>query len=320
MPPRTSFCLNIPKTGSTYTRHFFAAADCLELQRRWCRRTRHRMPSRASIGIVTRIKQYGLEYGNLNCRSPRHHAGYDSLPHDLRHHRKLCALRSIKTWYCSFYLYHTRSMRNAMLLRAIRLLVYGEESVLDERARAIMLGQREAFVRKFMREGASARSTENISVEFFLWFIEAIRNPIMMHRDVGPDTSSNEIGFLTFRAITILFEDPWPILGMDADRFDAYFASGQYLHDLRCDFYLDFDRLTDQLCSLMTDELGYSREIVLFLRDRVGRINVSPDRERTRAMRALGANRRFERIREKERIYEKYLLPLAGSHLGSGTG
>ncbi len=53
---------------------------------------------------------------------------------------------------------------------------------------------------------------------------------------------------------------------MRADERDAYFASGAYLQDVRCDFFLDFDRLTDQLSRVMVDELGYTPEIDAFLK------------------------------------------------------
>ena len=44
---------------------------------------------------------------------------------------------------------------------------------------------------------------------------------------------------------------------MRAGERDAYFASGSDLQDLRCDFFLDFDRLTDRLSRVMVDDLGY---------------------------------------------------------------
>ena len=80
--PRPSLCLNIPKTGSSFTSRFFDAADWLELRRR-CGLGRLAAPNRASVEIVRRIKRYGPGWGNLTCRFWDHHAGYSSLPSDL---------------------------------------------------------------------------------------------------------------------------------------------------------------------------------------------------------------------------------------------
>ena len=63
--PRPSLCLNIPKTGSRFTRRFFDAADWLELRGR-CGLGRLAAPNRASVEIVKRIKRYGPGWGNLN--------------------------------------------------------------------------------------------------------------------------------------------------------------------------------------------------------------------------------------------------------------
>ena len=71
--PRPSLCLNIPKTGSSFTRRFFDSADWLELRRR-CGLGRLAAPNRASVEIVKRIKRYGPGWGNLTCRFWNHHA------------------------------------------------------------------------------------------------------------------------------------------------------------------------------------------------------------------------------------------------------
>ena len=94
------------------------------------------------------------------------------------------------------------------------------------------------------------------------------------------------------------------------------FASGAYLQDVRCDFFLDFDQLTDQLSRVMVDELGVLRpEIVAFLKRNCRRVNASPEDAKRRAMRELDAGDWFERTLEDEAVYETYLLPLAGSRL-----
>ena len=308
--PEPSLCLNIPKTGSTFTDRFFNAADWLELKRR-CGLKHLSVPNRASVGVVKRLKRRWLEYGNLNCRIRHFHTGYSALPHAIRHYPKCCALRDVETWYCSFYLFYTRSMGNTMLSRAIRLLVDGDDCLRDERARAVMLMHRQAFVERFEREDATARSIKNISVEFLVWFMRTIRTPVMLNRWVGMESGPRAMGFLTLRTITILFEDPKKVIGMEGDELDAYFASGRYLRDLRCDFFLRFDRLCERLCTVMIDKLGYSPDIVLFLGEHVGKENVSPNREKARIMRALGRDGLLAGIREEEDIYERYLLPLA---------
>ena len=137
-----------------------------------------------------------------------------------------------------------------------------------------------------------------------------------MHQWVGMDgRPAARTGFLTFRAITILFDDPGKVFRMRADERAAYFASGAYLQDVRCDFFLDFDRLTDQLSRVMVDELGYTPEIVAFLQRHGGRVNASREDGTRRAMRELDAGDWFARTLEDEAVYETYLLPLAGSRL-----
>ena len=79
MLPKPSLCLNIPKTGSSWMRHFFDAADWLELRRR-CGLGHRTPPLRASLELVRMAKRYGPEWGSLNCRARDHHAGYGSLP------------------------------------------------------------------------------------------------------------------------------------------------------------------------------------------------------------------------------------------------
>ena len=103
------------------------------------------------------------------------------------------------------------------------------------------------------------------------------------------------------------------VLGLKAEAFEEYFASGRYRRDLRCDFFLRFDSLTDELCALTTEELGYDPDIVMFLRERTERKNVSPEESKPAVLRALEQGGLIGRIREHERVYERYLLPLAGS-------
>ena len=183
--PIPSLCLNIPKTGSSFTSRFFDAADWLELRRR-CGLGRLASPNRASVEIVRRIKHYGPGWGNLTCRFWDHHAGYSSLPSDLRRHPKLCALRDLRGWYCSFYIYNTTAMTDNLLSRAIRLLVGGDATAVRDRgAGAILSRHRRAFLERFRKEDAGAGSIGNLSMEFVVWFTGTVLLEVMMNRWVA---------------------------------------------------------------------------------------------------------------------------------------
>ena len=71
-------------------------------------------------------------------------------------------------------------------------------------------------------------------------------------------------------------------------------------------------RLSDQLCSVMIDALGYTAEIVQFLKENIARKNTSIEARKPGAMRDLRRSTLFAQIVEEEAVYEKYLLPLAG--------
>ena len=316
MLPKPSLCLNIPKTGSASTAWLFDAADWLAV-RRACGLRGLSVPNRAAIETVRRIKRYGPTFGSLNARLRSHHAGYSTWPAGVRRYPKLCTLREVATWYCSYYLYYTRSMSNNMLSRAIRFLVDGDDHACDTGLRRILLRHRAAFLERFEGEEASATSIDGISVAFLVWFTGTIRTERQVKRLVGIETYPAQIGFLTLRTITLLFEDPARVLGMRADEFQEYFASGRYRQDLRCDFFLRFEALDEELGAVMTGELGYDRDLVDFLREHGERRNISPEEDRSRVMRVLAADGLLARIREDERIYERYLLPLAGSRPGA---
>ena len=312
MLPRPSLCLNIPKTGSSYMRHFFDAADWLELKRR-CGLGHRAVPLRASLEFVRMAKRYGPAYGNINCRAWDHHAGYSSLPESIRRHPKLCSLRDLASWYCSAFLFYTGAMKNTLLHRAIRLLVDGEECVRNENTRTLLMRHRTEFRERLEGEAVRPNATEELSVEFFLWFQRTIRTEAVMNRWAGMAPPRHPLGFLTLRTITILFEDPRRVFSMEADEFHGYFDSGRYLRDIRCEFVLDFDRLSDQLCAVMTDALGYTAEIVHVLRENTGRKNASAQERKPGVMRDLGRSALFARVLEEEAVYERYLLPLAGA-------
>ena len=313
MLPKPSFCLNIPKTGTTFTDFFLNAADWLELKR-LCRLNDLTVPHHSTLKILKAIKRYGFPFGNLNCRVWTGHAGYSMLPDDLKAYPKLCALRDIKSWYCSSYLYYTHAMTNNLLSKAIRLLVDNDDNgKWDANTRTLLFRHRQEFVDRFKSEDASTQSLENLSVEFFIWFTQTIRRSVKMKKLVGLDSFPHPMGFLTFRTIVMLFDDPPKIFGLTAAALQEYFASGHYLQDIKCDFFLDFDNLTEQLCAVMIDKLGYPRESVTFLKESVDKRNTSPPSKKGRVMQALAQSSLFADIHKNEAIYERYLLPLAGS-------
>ena len=140
-----------------------------------------------------------------------------------------------------------------------------------------------------------------------------VRLDSLMNAWVGIDRMPDwRMGLLTFRAIAILFDDPAKVFRMRAAATEGYFASGRYLRDLRCDLFLDFDRLTDQLCRVMIGTFGYAPEIVAFLKENFERLNVSPDRRRAGVMSELDTGGWFAETIEDEAIYRNYLQPLAG--------
>ena len=314
MLPHPSVCLHIPKTGSTWVDWFFNAADWLAL-RRWFHSRRLAMPHRASLELVRRIKRHGPDFGNLNCRTGDRHTGYAKLPEGLRHLPKFAVLRDLEGWYASFHLYYTGVMKRTLLNDAVRLLVHGEDSRVGAVARAVLLANEQAFRERYAREDAATRSGGPVSVGFLLWFQQAVRLPVLMKSELGLDAMPAGSGFLTCRAIAMLFEDPARVLGMEAGAFEAYFAGGAWLQDLRCDYLLANAGLSDRLAGVMVDRLGYDADIVAYLKDHGGRRNSALAADRDRVLRALHTDERFAAMRDTERVYETCLLPLAGTWL-----
>ena len=308
--PRPSLFLNVPKTGSQFMNRFLDAADWLHLKRA-CGLRRLGLPSGASIHIVRRIKRHAIEFGSLNSRLWHEHAGYSSWPAGLRRYPKLCALRGVHDWYCSFHLYHTLKMKSTLLARAIRVLVEGGRERHPE-VRALLLRHRRAFLERFEGENATSRSIANLSVAFMVWYMQTLRLEHMFRFWVGAGVRPPPVGFLTFRTITLLFENPRWVFAMPPGEFEDYFASGRYRGDLRCDHILRTEALTDELGAVMKGHLGYAPDIVDYLQAHASRRNVSPEAARTRVLRELETDGLLDRIRKMERIYERYLLPLAG--------
>ena len=308
--PRPSVCLHIPKTGSTWVDWFFNAADWLSLTRSLGLR-RAALPCRASLELIRRIKRHGPAFGNLNCRTGDHHTGYAGLPESLRHLPKLAVLRDVEGWYASFHLYYTGVMKRTLLDEAVRLLVHGEERPLGAAARDALVANREAFRERWAREDAAARSGGAVSVGFLLWFQHHVRRPALMRSKLGVEAMPAGPGFLTCRAISMLFADPARILAMEPGAFEAYFAGGVWRRDLRCDWLLAHAGLA----GMMVDRLGYDAEVVGYLKAQGGRRNSACPAGRERVLGALRTHEGFAAVRATERVYETCLLPLAGARL-----
>ena len=312
MLPRPSICLHIPKTGSTWVDWFFNAADWLSLRRRLGSR-RLGMPGRASLELVRRIKRHGPAFGNLNCRTGDHHTGYAGLPESLRGLPKLAVLRDLQGWYASFHLYYTRVMKHTMLGDAVRMLVHGEDRPVGAAARGVLLANGREFRERFAREDAAAGCGGPVSVGFMLWFQQAVRRPVLMRSELGIDELPAGPGFLTCRAVSMLFEDPARVLRMEAGAFEAYFAGDAWLRDLRCDHLLANAGLAGGLAGVMVDRLGYDADVVAYLKAHGGRRNSAAAPARARVLRALRADEDFAAVRATEWVYETRLLPLAGA-------
>ena len=307
MLPKSSLCLNVPKTGTVFIRYFFDSADYLELKR-LCGLKYLTMPNPIGREAVRRIKKYGFKYGSRNCGFT-HHVRYSTLPHGVRKYPKICVLRDLKYWYCSYYLYCMGrcSTKKNLLFRTVRRFVYDEDSKQDKKALPILLRHKQEFVDKFKNENVD--SIEDISLEFFIWFNQTLKMKAMMNKLIGINSFPREMGFLTFRFIVILFNDPKKVFSMNASEFDEYFASGKYLRDIQCDFFLDFNNFVDQLCSVMVNELGYNREVIAFLKERMDKKNESNKRNKMKVMRKLDGSL-FAQILKDEEVYVKYFLPL----------
>ena len=311
MLPKASFCLNIPRTGTTFLSFFFNNADYLELKRR-IGLNYLTVSSQASLNFVKAVKRYSFEYGNLNCRLSHHHAGYSSFSYELRKHPKICVLRDIKEWYYSYYLYYTHR-NNSLLTKVMRLFMDNVDCGLDKEMQLLILKYKQEFIDRCKEEELDIHSIQYLSMKFFIWFNDTIRMRVMMNQWVGMKSlSKKKMGFLTFRSIVILFNDPKKILSMEVNEFDEYLASGKYMRDIKCDFFLDFNNFKDQLCSLMIDELGYTQDIILFLKENIGKINQVPEKKKQQLMqeREIDKNDLFAQVFKDEEVYVKYILPL----------
>ena len=323
--PSPSISLNIPKMGSHYKRSFFLLADRLEWRRR--RGLKYlNMPSALNAKITKTHKRHIRRWGNFNF-AVRRHISYSELPLRLRKYPKFCVLRDTESWIISYYSYYFSPIRkvspeNVPLAKAIRLLMLNDRDIkMSEKGKARLLKHREAFIDRFKNENIEG-SGENVSLGSFLWFANHIRPNMILDGKYRQATASGKMGFLTFRAISILFKHPEKVFHMSEKELGEYFASNKYRQDIGCNYFLNFNKLTDSLCSLMIDELGYNREIVLFTREALEknsakyRFQSSADKK-AQAVKMLDEEGLLPEILKSEWIYHKYLYPLATDSEGA---
>ena len=323
--PSPSISLNIPKMGSHYKRSFFLLADQLEWRRR-CGLNYLTMPRALDAKITKTLKMRIYRWGNFNFAA-RRHIPYSELPPRLRKYPKFCTLRDTESWSISYYSYYfsllkESSPENRLLAQAIRLLMLNDRDInMSEEGKAHLLKHREAFIDRFKNENIEGLG-ENISLGSFLWFANHIRPNMILDGKYRQAPVSGKMGFLTFRAIDILFKHPEKVFHMSEKELGEYFASNKYRQDIGCNYFLNFNKLTDSLCSLMIDELGYNREIVLFTREALEknlaehRFQSSADKK-AQTVKMLDEEGLLPEILESEWIYHKYLYPLAADSEGA---
>ena len=328
--PSPSISFNIPKMGSHYKMAFFRLADQLEWRRR-CGLNYLTMPKALDAKITKMLKMRICRWGNINFASNRSgfnlHAPYHSLPPHFRKYPKLCTLRDTESWIISQYSYYfslrtMSSPRRGPLAHAIRLLLLNDRGVnMSEEGKSHLLKHKEAFIDRFKNENIEGLG-ENVSLGSFLWFCNHIRPSMVLNGKYRQAPVSGKIGYLTFRAISILFKHPEKVFHMSEKELDEYFASNKYRQDINCNYFLNFNKLTDSLCSLMIDELGYNREIVLFTREALEknpakhRYQSSADKK-AQAVKMLDEEGLLPEILESERFYHKYIYPLAADSEGA---
>ena len=193
-------------------------------------------------------------------------------------HPKLCALRDLRGWYCSFDIYYTTAMTDNLLSRAIRRL--GGDPV---PAPAGLPGE--------ISQGGCRSGLDREPVD-------GVRG--LVHRDGSPrghDEYMGGHGRHACRAdgVSDLPRDNHPVrrsgegVPHAGGRTRCVFRERGFPAGRAVRFVLDFDRLTDQLSRVMVDELGDTPEIVAFLQRDCGRVNASREDRKRRARRELDA-------------------------------
>ena len=131
--PRPSLCLNIPKTGSSFTSRFFDAADWLELRRR-CGLGRLAAPNRASVEIVEADQALRAWLGkpHLPILGPPRRIRQPAVgPEAPSQALRLARPQGLVLFV--LHLLHTTAMTDNLLSRAIRLLVGGDATAVRDR-------------------------------------------------------------------------------------------------------------------------------------------------------------------------------------------
>ena len=323
--PSPSIRLSINRMGSLYCLRMFEEAD-LQVARRLLRIKRLH-----TAAMIKRFKRLFC-WGSLNPLLPLPNSGeqdthtqYSEIPLRLRKHPKFCVLRDIRSWHISHYSFYLNYTRNrladeTLLAQSIRLLMLDDDSIgLNGEGRAFLLRHKEAFVDRFKGENLEGLG-DRISLGSYFWHNNHLRPGLMMDGRYRQYPIAGKIGFLTFRAITILFRRPEKVFAMNREELEEYFASGKYRQDIDCTSFLRFDNLTDNLCSLMSDELGYHPDIVLSARETLEgkhiQRNQTPDKFKTQVAKKFDEEGVMPEILEAERIYQKYIYPLASNSGG----
>ena len=206
-------------------------------------------------------------------------------------------------------------MKRTLLSEAVRMRVHGEDRPVGAAAPVVLLANGQAFRERYAREDAATRAGGPVSVGFLLWFQHAVRLSVLMKSELGLDVILAGPGFLTCRAIAMLFEDPARVPGMEHKSFEAYFAGGVWLQDLRRDYPLANAGLSDQRGAVMVGRLGYDADIVAYPKAHGRRRSCPLAVDGARVRRELRADERFAAMRESELVCETFLLPLAGAWL-----
>lgn len=343
-PPRASIYLNIPKTATSFTRLFSQMADFLQMRRRLIgRRGSLSLPSESSLRAFLRAKRcvppFFMHWSNLNNYTHFPHTLYCRLPKSMQKYTKLTLLRDAASWYVSWLTYdlYIRSFSQNRLERDMHLLLqkkiiedsqwsyhanYATYHMPGDELKAYLLDHRREFIERFKPYRPLDRSAfVKIPLASYIWYTETFLIPRDLYYEWGLITPPGKIGWLTYQVIAILFENPAKLFSMSKEGFDEYFASGRYLQDIRCDYFLDQRNLTGQLGKAMTQILGYDEEIVTFLQATLSNENkeqllswdetkVSPSALKEKIKGRMDEESILPTMLEREKVYIQYIFPL----------
>ncbi len=307
--PKPSLCLNIPKTGTRFTRSFFQRADALQI-RRLCGLGLLDVAGAGSRRWMT-IRRHTPDFiyrGNLNHLYIGH-MPYHKMSSARETALKIVVLRNVREWYISSICFRIYQRPNHAFRRAICLLGYGRDYTESGQERRSFLEHRHTFPASSLPpvEDVSPQSisADDIPAEALIWYRDNFRKAFFILLPGG-----KHLGWLTRMSIYLLFKDPDSIFSMNEAELGDYFASGRYRRDMMCDVFLDHEQLSSQLCLLMSDVLGYDREIIAMLKEESEPLNLSPATHKARIANELDAKNLWADIFKREEIYLEYIYPL----------